>query len=220
MKINKQLIVVILLVVSVIGFFFWNQSRSNNDLVKVMNVPSFEMTNQYGERFTERDMLGKVYLVEFFFTSCPTICPVMKQNLRLIEDSINDPKFGIVSITIDPKRDTPERLLKHYQQIQAKSPNWYMLTENRDYIQEVSKKFNIYLGDAKDEAKSLDHSGQFALVDKKGKIRSRVNAHGIPKLYYSGLNYTDAAGVNPSLNGTYHPDVEMVIEDIKLLLNE
>ncbi|RLZ12286.1 SCO family protein [Faecalibacter macacae] len=217
---NKQLIGVIAIIALVIGFIFWNKSKSESDLVKIMDVPSFEMTNQYGEKFTERDMLGKVYLVEFFFTSCPTICPVMKQNLRIIEDSINDPQFGIVSITIDPKRDTPERLLQHYKQIQAKSPNWYMLTAERDYIQEVSKKFNIYLGDAKDDAKSLDHSGQFALVDKQGKIRSRVNGHGIPKLYYSGLNYTDAAGVNPSLNGTYHPDVTMVIEDIKKLLEE
>lgn len=217
---NKQLIGVIAIIILVVGFIFWNNSKSDSDLVKIMDVPSFEMTNQYGEKFTDRDMLGKVYLVEFFFTSCPTICPVMKQNLRIIEDSINDPKFGIVSITIDPKRDTPERLLEHYKQIQAKSPNWFMLTAERDYIQEVSKKFNIYLGDAKDEAKNLDHSGQFALVDKQGKIRSRVNGHGIPKLYYSGLNYSDEAGVNPSLSGTYHPDVTMVIEDIKKLLEE
>jgi len=217
---NKQLIGVIAIVALVVGFFFWNKTKSESDLVKVMDVPSFEMTNQYGEKFTERDMLGKVYLVEFFFTSCPTICPVMKQNLRIIEDSINDPKFGIVSITIDPKRDTPERLLQHYKQIQAKSPNWFMLTADRDYIQEISKKFNIYLGEAEDQAKSLDHSGQFALVDQQGKIRSRVDAHGIPKLYYSGLNYTDPEGVNPSLSGTYHPDVNLVIEDIKKLLEE
>lgn len=218
---NKQLIGVIAIIALVLGFFFWNKSSQNkNDLVKIMDVPHFEMTNQYGERISERDMLGKVYLVEFFFTSCPTICPVMKQNLRLIEDSINDPNFGIISITIDPKRDTPERLLQHYKQIQAKSPNWFMLTEDRSYIQDVSKKFNIYIGDAKDEAKSLDHSGQFALVDKQGKIRSRTNGHGIPKLYYSGLNYTDPEGTKPSLNGTYHPDIALVIEDIKKLLAE
>ena len=217
---NKQLIAVIGLVALVIGFFFWNKSKTNNDLVEIMDVPEFEMTNQYGKRFNSNEMDGKVYLVEFFFTSCPTICPVMKQNLRMIEDSINDPNFGIISITIDPKRDTPERLLKHYNEIQAKSPNWFMLTENRDYIQEISKKFNIYIGDAKDDVKSLDHSGQFALVDKNGKIRSRTNGHGIPKLYYSGLNYSDPEGKIPSLNGTYHPDVDEVIVDIKKLLNE
>lgn len=218
---NKQLIGVLTIVVLVLGFFFWNKSKTDdNGLIKVMDVPTFEMTNQYGEKFSNRDMLGKVYLVEFFFTSCPTICPVMKQNLRIIEDSIHHPDFGIVSITIDPKRDTPERLLQHYKQIQAKSPHWYMLTAERDYIQDVSKKFNIYLGDEKDETQSLDHSGQFALVDKQGKIRSRTNGHGIPKLYYSGLNYIDAEGSKPSLSGTYHPDVLMVIEDIKKLLEE
>lgn len=217
---NKQLIAVIALVTLVIGFFFWNKSKTNSDLVEIMDVPEFVMTNQYNNRFSNKEMDGKVYLVEFFFTSCPTICPVMKQNLRIIEDSINDPNFGVISITIDPKRDTPERLLKHYNEIQAKSPNWMMLTENRDYIQEISKKFNIYIGDAKDDVKSLDHSGQFALVDKNGKIRSRTNGHGIPKLYYSGLNYTDPEGENPSLSGTYHPDVDEVITDIKKLLKE
>jgi len=218
---NKQLIGVIAIIAIVTGFLFWNKSSQNkSDLIKIMDVPHFEMTNQYGEKISERDMLGKVYLVEFFFTSCPTICPVMKQNLRIIEDSINNPNFGIISITIDPKRDTPQRLLEHYKQIQAKSQNWFMLTENRDYIQSVSKKFNIYIGDSKDEAKSLDHSGQFALVDKQGKIRSRTNGHGIPKLYYSGLNYTDPEGKKPSLNGIYHPDVDLVIEDIKKLLAE
>lgn len=217
---NKQLLGVIAIIAIVAGFIFWNKSKSDNNLAKIMTVPNFEMTNQYNQKISNRSMLGKVYLVEFFFTSCPTICPVMKQNLRSIEDQINDPNFGIISITIDPKRDTPERLLQHYQQIEAKSPNWYMLTADRSYIQEVSNLFNIYIGDAKDETKSLDHSGQFALVDKQGIIRSRVNAHGIPKLYYSGLNYKDPDGKNPSLNGTYHPDVEMVIEDIKILLKE
>jgi len=217
---NKQILIVFSIIALVVGFFFWNKSKSDNDLVKIMDVPEFELTNQYGERLSNEDMKGKVYLVEFFFTSCPTICPVMKQNLRIIEDSINHPDFGIVSITIDPKRDTPERLLQHYKQIQAKSPNWFMLTEKRDYIQELSKKFNIYLGDAQDDAKSLDHSGLFALIDKNGKIRSRTNGHGIPKMYYSGLNFTDPEGTKPSLNGTYHPDVNQVIEDIKILLEE
>ncbi len=217
---SKQLIAIISIIALVIGFFFWNKSKTNSDLVEIMDVPEFVMTNQYDKPFSNKDMDGKVYLVEFFFTSCPTICPIMKQNLRLIEDSINDPNFGIVSITIDPKRDTPKRLLKHYNDIQAKSPNWYMLTQDRDYIQEISKKFNLYIGDAKDDVKSLDHTGQFALVDKNGKIRSRTNAHGIPKLYYSGLNYTDPEGENPSLSGTYHPDVNEVIIDIKKLLNE
>lgn len=217
---NKQLLAVVAIIAIVAGFLFWNKSKNENGLAKIMAVPNFEMTNQYNEKISNRSMLGKVYLVEFFFTSCPTICPVMKQNLRNIEDQINHPDFGIISITIDPKRDTPERLLQHYQQIQAKSPSWYMLTADRSYIQEVSNQFNIYIGDAKNEKSSLDHSGQFALVDKEGRIRSRVNAHGIPKIYYSGLNYTDPEGKNPSLNGTYHPDVDAVIEDIKLLLVE
>lgn len=83
------------------------------NLYTVMKVPDFRLTDQNNKTVTNKDMLGKVYLVEFFFSKCPTICPVMNTNMRAIEDEINDPEFGIISISIDPENDTPQILKEH-----------------------------------------------------------------------------------------------------------
>ena len=67
------------------------------NLYTVMKVPDFELTDQSSKKITNKDMLGKVYLVEFFFSKCPTICPVMNTNMKAIQNQINDPNFGIIS---------------------------------------------------------------------------------------------------------------------------
>lgn len=188
------------------------------NLYTVMKVPDFELTDQNNKKITNKDMLGKVYLVEFFFSRCPTICPVMNTNMRAIEDEVNNPEFGIISISIDPDNDTPETLKQHAKKIGAKSPNWHFLTGNRDYIGKVADQFNIYVGDKEDEGENLNHSGMIALVDKEGSIRCRYNKDNMPILYYSGLNYEDPEGKSPKLTGKYHPDREILIEDIKRLL--
>lgn len=188
------------------------------NLYTVMKVPDFELTDQNNRKITNKDMLGKVYLVEFFFSRCPTICPVMNRNMRFIEEEVNSPDFGIISISIDPENDTPEALKQHARSVGAKSPDWHFLTGDRDYIGKLADQFNIYVGDKEDESESLNHSGMIALVDKEGNIRCRYNKDNMPILYYSGLNYEDPEGKTPKLNGKYHPDREILIEDIKKLL--
>ncbi|WP_326981936.1 SCO family protein [Chryseobacterium sp. MYb264] len=188
------------------------------NLYTIMKVPDFELTDQNNKKITNKDMLGKVYLVEFFFSKCPTICPVMNTNMRAIEDEINDPNFGIISISIDPENDTPVLLKEHAKKIGAKSPNWHFLTGDRAYIGNLADQFDIYVGDKEDESENLNHSGMIALVDQDGNLRCRFNKENMPILYYSGLNYSDAEGKNPTLTGKYHPDRELLIEDIKKLL--
>jgi protein SCO1/2 len=188
------------------------------NLYTVMKVPDFELTDQNSKKITNKDMLGKVYLVEFFFSRCPTICPIMNTNMRAIEEEINNPDFGIISITIDPENDTPELLKEHAKRIGVKSPNWHFLTGDRTYIGDLADKFNIYVGDEEDKSESLNHSGMIALVDKDGNIRCRYNKDNMPILYYSGLNYEDPEGKTPKLTGKYHPDREILIEDIRKLL--
>jgi protein SCO1/2 len=217
---NKQLIAVVVIIIGVIGSVFWLKNKPKNDLYTVMKVPSFSMTNQNNVTITDRDMLGKVYVVEFFFTSCPTICPIMSQNLRAVEDEINNNNLGFISITIDPKRDTPERLLEYANKIGVKTPNWHHLTSDRESIEKLADQFNIYVGKDETTAEGLNHSGKLALVDKEGNIRSRYDKTGVPILFYSGLNYKDPEGKEPSLNGKYHPEIELLKEDIKKLLAE
>ncbi|STD09919.1 SCO family protein [Chryseobacterium carnipullorum] len=175
------------------------------NLYTVMKVPDFELTDQNNKKITNKEMLGKVYLVEFFFSKCPTICPVMNRNMRFIEDEVNSPDFGIISISIDPDNDTPAALKEHAKSVDAKSPDWHFLTGNREYIGKLADQFNIYVGDKEDEGESLNHSGMIALVDKEGNIRCRYNKDHMPILYYSGLNYEDPEGKTQSLMGNTTP---------------
>lgn len=217
---KKQIITGLILLVGAVGIYFLYKNLNRDKLFTVMEVPDFHLTNQEGKVKSNKDLLGKIYVVEFFFTNCPTICPIMNQNLKIVEQAIDNPDFAVVSITIDPKRDTPEVLKEHKMKLGIDNPNWQFFTEDRDYIYMLSKKFNIYMGEDETTAEGLNHSGKIALIDRKGYVRSRYDEKGMPILYYSGLNYSDSAGINPSLSGAYHPQVEWLIADVKKLIEE
>lgn len=178
-----------------------------SDLVEIGPVPEFKLTNQNNKTISNNDYLGKVYVVKFFFTTCPTICPKMNQSmLQLQETFYGNPKFGLVSITIDPEHDTSKVLKEHSNLLGVKHYNWHFLTGDKKYIYNLANKgFNLYAGENNKAAGGFEHSGLFALVDKEGKIRCRKDAQGNPILYYDGL---DTKGV------------DAIKEDIKKLLDE
>jgi protein SCO1/2 len=178
-----------------------------SDLVTIGPVPSFELTNQNGKTITDEDYLGKVYVVEFFFSTCPTICPKMNQNmLKLQQEFYGNPQFGIASVTINPQYDTPKVLKEHAEHLGVKHYNWHFLTGEQEYIFGLARNgFNLYAGENKKVAGGFEHSGLFALVDKEGNIRCRKDKFGNPIMYYDGL---DDKGVQ---------DIK---EDIKKLLEE
>ena len=178
-----------------------------SDLVEIGPVPEFKLTNQNNKTISNKDYLGKVFVVEFFFSTCPTICPKMNQSmLQLQETFYGNPKFGLVSITIDPEHDTSEVLKEHSNLLGVKHYNWHFLTGDKKYIYNLANKgFNLYAGENNKAAGGFEHSGLFALVDKEGKIRCRKDAQGNPILYYDGL---DTKGV------------DAIKEDIKKLLDE
>ena len=178
-----------------------------SDLVEIGPVPAFKLTNQDNKTISDKDYLGKVYVVEFFFSTCPTICPKMNESmLQLQNEFYGNPNFGIASITIDPAKDTPQVLKEHANLLGVKHYNWHFLTGDKEYIYSLANKgFNLYAGENNKVAGGFEHSGLFALVDKNGKIRCRKDAQGNPILYYDGL---EASGV------------EAIKEDIKKLLEE
>ena len=178
-----------------------------SDLVEIGPVPAFELTDQNDKKISDKDYLGKVYVVEFFFSTCPTICPKMNQSmLQLQEAFYGNPNFGLASITIDPEHDTAAVLKEHADLLGVKHYNWHFLTGDKEYIYNLANKgFNLYAGENNKAAGGFEHSGLFALVDKEGKIRCRKDAQGNPILYYDGL---ETSGV------------EAIKEDIKKLLEE
>lgn len=184
-----------------------NGDNTNEDLFKIGPAPQFELTNQDGKKITNKDYQGKVYVLEFFFSTCPTICPRMNQNMLTIQNKfIKEANFGIASITINPENDTPQVLKEHATTLGVTSKNWYFLTGEKEYIMNLANKgFNIYAGENSKVNGGFEHSGLFALIDKKGNIRCRKDEYNNPIMYYDGL---EAKGVNA------------IKEDIQLLLEE
>lgn len=181
-------------------------------------VPNFTFYNQDSVLVTTEDMLGKVYVLDFFFTSCPTICPKMTQNLKQIQKTFaKDQNFALLSITIDPKRDSAPRLRQYANQYEANTKNWHFLTGDKDRIYTLSNDgFYMLANENKMVPGGFEHSGLFALVDKQGYLRSRTDANNNPIIYYRGT-VSEAQGVN-DLGEVQQ--ITILKEDIKKLLAE
>ncbi len=175
-------------------------------------VPEFIFLNQDSLYVSNSDFIGKVFLIEFFFTKCPTICPIMNNNLKKLHNYFsNEDDFKIVSITVDPQNDTPYVLKRYSENFVENSNKWSFLTGEQDKIYNLANNgFNLLAQINPNVAGGFEHQGYFALIDKKGFIRSRDDKFGNPIIYYSGVD-----NVNASIQGT-----EMLQEDIKLLLKE
>jgi len=167
-----------------------NSSSEDGKLVKIGPAPKFELLNQDNLKISNETYKDKVYVLEFFFSTCPSICPKMNQSMLQIEKTFfGNPNFGIVSITIDPEHDTPAVLKAHRELLGVKSSNWNFLTGDKTYIFDLSNKgFNLYAGQNNKVKGGFEHSGLFALIDKNGDIRCRKDDYGNPILYYDGLD--------------------------------
>lgn len=179
-------------------------------------APEFELIDQNGDTITNEDYLGKVYVAEFFFSTCPTICPIMNSNLVEIQNEIeNEKDFGIASFSIDPTYDTPKVLKEYAEKYGITNPNWHLLTGDKDEIYKLANNgFNIYAGEDENAPGGFAHQGMFALVDQEGYIRSRKDAYGNPIIFYRG--YVER---NKSVaQGQETPEIDILIEDIKNLL--
>jgi len=175
-------------------------------------IPSFEFTNQEGNKITNKDYLGKVYVVEFFFTTCPTICPIMNQKMLTIQNEFfGNPDFGIASFSITPEIDTPYVLKEYAKTNGIRHKNWHLLTGKSDsYVFNLSNQgFKLPTGKGGTDHGGFYHSGNFALIDKEGNIRSRYDEFGNPIFVYRALDEKD-------LNN----QIQELKEDIKTLLDE
>ena len=182
------------------------------DLHSFNKVPNFEFIDQEGQTITNNTYEGKVYVVEFFFSTCPSICPLMNQKMLTIQDSFfGNPDFGIASISITPEIDTPDILKEYAKKNGITHKNWHLLTgKSEEIVYALSNQgFKLYAGKGNADHAGFEHSGLFALVDKEGNIRSRRDEFGNPIMYYRALQ-----------EQTFPDQIKELKEDIKLLLNE
>ena len=181
-------------------------------------VPGFKFVNQNGELISNEFYRGKVYIVEFFFTTCTTICPIMNTNLVHIQNSFTAfPNFGIASFSINPEYDTVNILSKYAKDNGIENPNWNLMTGEADEIYKLANDgFNLYTAASSDFIDGFEHSGYFALVDKEGYIRCRQDEFGNPKIYYKGsVNFKEKLDLNGEAE-----EITVLKEDLLKLLNE
>jgi protein SCO1/2 len=136
-------------------------------------IPPFSFVNQEGDTVSEKIVEGKIYVTDFFFTTCPTICPVMKrQMIKVFQQFKGNPEVMILSHTIDPEHDTPQVLNKFAKDLGIKGTQWQFLTGPKDKIYKIGQE--SYMSTAKED-KSAEggyiHSGAFILVDKEKHVR-------------------------------------------------
>ncbi len=160
-------------------------------------IPSFRFLNQDSTWVSDKNLEGKIYIADFFFTSCPTICPKMKtQMLRLYERYANENQIALLSFSIDPDFDRPHVLNAYATRLQVKAPKWNLVTGEKSKIYELGQKsFMVTAQEDKNEAGGFVHSGAFILVDKQRHVRG---------IY----------------DGTKEQEVNHLMEDIELLLKE
>jgi protein SCO1/2 len=189
MKLNyyKSVVVPLLLVATLAGIvvscdkpkplpIFGNRYFENGDTVYHTIAP-FQFVDQDSAIFTNASVNGKIYVADFFFTSCRTICPVMKtQMLRVYEATGELDDVMLVSHTIDPEYDTVALLHDFAERLGVDSKRWHFLTGQKDSIYKVAQ--TSYFATAMEDKTEPDgfiHSGAFLLIDKKGRIRGKYD---------------------------------------------
>jgi len=195
-----------------------NRSQSSIPLQYVFlngeakKVPEFAFLNQDSIIISNEDFNKKVYVAEFFFTSCPSICPIMNKNMKRIENRFGKRQdFGIASFSIDPIKDTPSVLKAYAETYDVFSQNWHFLTGEKDKIYNLANEgFNIFASVNPRVAGGFEHQGYFALIDKNGFIRCRSDQFGNPIVYYMGVDEEDIE----------IQEVDLLIDDIEKLLKE
>ncbi|MFH6984085.1 SCO family protein [Marinoscillum luteum] len=136
-------------------------------------IPDFQFVDQDSSLITNETFSGQVYVADFFFTSCPTICPVMKQQMLRVYEAYKDhPEVAILSHTIDPEYDTVALLHDFAERLGVSSDTWHFVTGDKDEIYDIAEKSYMVVANEDETAPGgFIHSGAFLLIDQQRRIR-------------------------------------------------
>jgi protein SCO1/2 len=155
----------------------WDESELDTIF---QTIPAFNLVNEKGQSFSSSSLKGKIYVASFFFTRCGAICPKITGQLSRVQDTFNqDPDVKLISISVDPAYDHPEKLQAYSKRFDANEGQWTFLTGEKKVIYPlILKEFHVPLADAseydaaiKNPDETFIHSERLVLVDKEGVIR-------------------------------------------------
>lgn len=159
-------------------------------------IPDFKFVNQNGDTITKKDLEGKIYVANYFFATCPTICPKMAVNLKYVQDRfLETPDVMIISHTVNPEHDSVPVLADYAKMVHANNQRWFFVTGNKEELYRLA--LEGYLLNASEDVLAPGgflHSEQVVLVDKEGRIRG----------FYDGTSISEIK--------------KNLIDDIKLLI--
>ncbi len=147
-------------------------------LEPVGELAPFQLTDQDGKTFGNAEMAGRVWVTDFFFTSCPSVCPLLTAEMAaLARDFAGESRLGFLSISVDPVRDTPQALRAHADKNGLPQERWRLLTGPQEEIRQVCENsFRLAFGSEFDASGDLLHSTRLALVDARGRVRGYFDA--------------------------------------------
>jgi len=134
-------------------------------------IPAFKFVNQYGDTITDKSLNNKIYVADFFFTTCPTICPVMHRNMLPVYNEFkNTADFRIISHTIDPAHDSVPVLKKYADKLEIAGNTWWFLQGKKDDTYHISKSYLVSVQEMNPKGQYI-HDGYLILIDKQKRIR-------------------------------------------------
>jgi protein SCO1/2 len=179
---RKSLFYLLFFVVLIVGFYFVLKQvipGYGERSFQVLNqVKPFSFTNQNGKNVSEHDVQGKVYVAEYFFTSCTGICPILNGNMKTIYEKYkNEPDFLILSHTCNPETDSVATLKRYADSMDVDPAKWFFLTGSKESLYNAAR-VSYLLDDPKNNMENINeqflHTQYFALVDKNGKVRKKI----------------------------------------------
>ncbi len=158
-----------------------------------LTLPPFSLTSEKGVAFGSEELRGRVWIASFMFTSCPSVCPKLMEKMAELQHRTRNAGTGVhlVSISVDPETDTPERLAEFARRFKASPYRWTFLTGEEKALEEtVVKGFKLAMGKDVENALQIFHSERLVLVDAEGRIRGYYEADkpGIARLL-AAVNY-------------------------------
>jgi len=220
MKIKKQVVVLsilsLLLIVPSLIYFYVTKGFNTFIQLEVLGqeghkISDFSFINQNNKKVSNEDFKDKIYIANFFFTSCPTICPVMTKNMAYVQRKLNVyPNIKFISHTVDPLNDTPERLLAYVDYMKSKNiyidlSNWDFVTGSKNEIYETAQSYFVNVAADSLAPGGFLHSEYFVLIDKEGRVRSGIDKN------------NNVVGV---YDGTNDSQMKDLINDVKVLMAE
>jgi protein SCO1/2 len=176
-----KLTLILIPVLTAAGLFWLRQLQvdalSNRPLPSYGTLPKFELVNQDAQPFGSEQLIGKIWIADFIFTTCPGPCPIISTRMSELQKPLAKTGVHLVSVTVDPEKDTPELLRTYADKLRKEPFPWDFLTGPLDAITSLSRDgFKLAIAAGEDPGSGPVHSTRFVLVDRRGTIRGYYDA--------------------------------------------